>query len=1103
MCSTRHRWTREENQEVLFCYYSSRPEDRGYRSRLYSVWSERNPAFPVANITEQRLADQALSLLRRKAFSQLELDTIKRSVVSSNVEGCVNQSSRDITSVEECTQSSSEPSVAPSPPSISIDQDSETDDVSGKSTALSSQQNSLQIEILEKLQSSLPKVRLPRVPYNSHTKSLLSDANIAVHGIATRDITETRDLIYATACVITERLGIKFGRPSTDAQNEPPWKIRLIRKLDVCRKHLGQLLALSKGRLKNVNIIQSLSSMYNLQSARLSEVIERLKQQVIALSKKLERYVKRCNRYSQNKLFVANQKQLFSLLNGEDKSGSAVLPDKELTLQFWRSIWSIERNHNTSAEWLSDVRSIIGQEISCQSDFKVSVRSVGQVCKQLRNWAAPGKDEVHGFWIKHLPSLHNRLAHHYNSIIKDSIPGWMTEGRTLLILKDAKKGPIPSNYRPITCLPVLWKVLSSIICHHVYGHLERNQLILFEQKGCKRSSRGTTDQLLIDKMVLRDAKLHKKNLEMMFIDYRKAYDSVPHSWILECLETLRVSPLVVSFIKHSMSCWKTELHINRTVLGSLDIKCGIFQGDALSPLLFVISLLPLTLLLRKESMWYRLKDGQRINHLLYMDDLKLYARNSNELTSLMHCVRIFSDNICMSFGVEKCARVSVHRGKLKESEILCLPDGQSIRSLEYGESYKYLGVLQSNDVHHHDAMLRIQKEYIRRVKAILKSQLNSRHMFLAINLYAVPVIRYAAGVLKWTKSCSNELDRKTRKLLCLHRGLHPRADVDRLYIPRRIGGRGLRSVEDVIAEERCAVYQYVLNSIEPLLISVKNSGMLTTEEKLKDFKDRTLADRLAAYSNKPLHGYFFKSCTSIIDQSTSFKWLTHGDLSVESEGFLIAAQDQALTTRAIQHLFSSTQSPKCRLCGENDETIQHLVSGCSVLAGGSYKLRHDKVASNVHWHLCGKYGLERSTNWWEHAPEAVLENSVVKILWDFNIYTDHIIHARRPDIVVVDKSLSTVNLIDISIPADPRITIKEDEKIEKYGDLRIELERLWNMKTFVIPIVIGSLGCVSKRFDFFCKLIGLPSLNTYVLQKTVLLQTVRILRRTLQLFGSG
>ena len=123
----------------------------------------------------------------------------------------------------------------------------------------------------------------------------------------------------------------------------------------------------------------------------------------------------------------------------------------------------------------------------------------------------------------------------------------------------------------------------------------------------------------------------------------------------------------------------------------------------------------------------------------------------------------------------------------------------------------------------------------------------------------------------------------------------------------------------------------------------------------------------------------------------------------------------------------------------------------------------------------------------------MVKNSVVKILWDYIIYTDHTIHAKKPDIVVVDKSLYTVSLIDISIQADPRVVIKKDEKINKYQDHQFELKCLWNKKTFVILIVIGSVGCVSKQFQSFCKSVGVTSLNTYVLLKSVLLQTVRIL----------
>ena len=84
------------------------------------------------------------------------------------------------------------------------------------------------------------------------------------------------------------------------------------------------------------------------------------------------------------------------------------------------------------------------------------------------------------------------------------------------------------------------------------------------------------------------------------------------------------------------------------------------------------------------------------------------------------------------------------------------------------------------------------------------------------------------------------------------------------------------------------------------------------------------------------------------------------------------------------------------------------------------------------------------------------ENNSVKILWDFNIFVDHVISARQPDIVVIDKVSSVVTLIDASIPADKHLTVKEEEKLSKYQDLRIELERLWQKR--MVPLVIGALG---------------------------------------------
>ena len=118
-----------------------------------------------------------------------------------------------------------------------------------------------------------------------------------------------------------------------------------------------------------------------------------------------------------------------------------------------------------------------------------------------------------------------------------------------------------------------------------------------EQKGCKRGSRGTKDQLLIDKTVLRDCKKRHTNLSLAWIDYKKAYDYVPHSWIKECMQMFEIAENVRNVLENSMEQWKLLLTSNGKDLGEVDVKRGIFQGDSLSPLFFVLCMVPLSLIL--------------------------------------------------------------------------------------------------------------------------------------------------------------------------------------------------------------------------------------------------------------------------------------------------------------------------------------------------------------------------------------------------------------------------------------------------------------------------------------------------------------------------
>ena len=142
--------------------------------------------------------------------------------------------------------------------------------------------------------------------------------------------------------------------------------------------------------------------------------------------------------------------------------------------------------------------------------------------------------------------------------------------------------------------------------------------------------------------------------------------------------------------------------------------------------------------------------------------------------------------------------------------------------------------------------------------------------------------------------------------------------------------------------------------------------------------------------------------------------------------------------------------------------------------------------------------FEAGDEWYEYEPESVLENEDYKILWDFSIQIDHVIEARRPDLVVIDKKERSCKITDFAVPGDSRIEEKEKGKIEKYQDLGREFQKIWNVKVKIIPLVVGSIGAIPNQFGNRSKQIGITAGTTQV-QKTVLLGRARILRKVLEI----
>ena len=177
--------------------------------------------------------------------------------------------------------------------------------------------------------------------------------------------------------------------------------------------------------------------------------------------------------------------------------------------------------------------------------------------------------------------------------------------------------------------------------------------------------------------------------------------------------------------------------------------------------------------------------------------LNYRAKNEKELETLIHAVRRYSQDIKMECGIEKCAIFVMKGGKWHLTDRMELPNQDKIRTLGEHETFKYLGILEADIIKHVQMKDNIFKKYLKRTKNLLETKLSSRNLVQGINTWAVLLVRYSCAFLKVTGDELKQMDQRTRKLK-MHKALHPRDDVDRLYVSRKERGRGLASIEDSV-----------------------------------------------------------------------------------------------------------------------------------------------------------------------------------------------------------------------------------------------------------------------------------------------------------------
>ncbi|GAB1605922.1 hypothetical protein Ahia01_000874600 [Argonauta hians] len=833
------KWTYELNQRLYRAYVDSNPKCPGFTKRLLTLWKEE---FPETQMTAKHLNEQAKRIIKKKLiYFDEETAPIPHQETSQNVnnknmpsvmdapETSTDEIPGGTTEVHRPTYHQRETSTNETPSGTTevhrptCHQHHGQSRTQRSSSSMSIEETEAYKEIYDTLKSiwdrqieEISQNICAERKFSTRAKKQPTQLELQViDDIALTHLNSVTDISYETInrLIYVAAISLLTHRGEQEQLNKtkrPKWTVNLNRKIKFLRRNISQIAVViqctkTKAYTKHQNNLKKkwTEQLGDSKVKIFESKLHQLKQELTAVTEKLRYRTRTQKRREINSLFSRDAKAVYRNFK-EERIPLQKIPSEEQVYTFWNDIWGKERKYNRNAEWLRELE----QKYCTQtegSSYMIGNTVLENVLRKVPNGKSPGPDLITGFWYKNLVFYRKTLLTLYTRSFEGEleIPKWLSTATTLLIPKN-KTTEEAKNYRPIACLNLMYKLYTGCLNYFLQDHCSNNEIITPEQAGGKKGTWGCTDQLLINKMVNDITTRKKRNLAMAWLDYQKAYDSVPHDWVIQALRLAKVPTKLVEAIQRLMKNWCTSIILrgeNEIVKSNtIHYQNGIFQGDSLSVLLFVLALNPLSFLIREHSLN---RNGNNISHLFYVDDLKLYAPDLDKIRKQLDLITKFSEDIGMRFGESKCAYVQIKRGKVVPSaEVLHIND-LTVKQLPPSENYRYLG---QDECLKYDGPInkeRVRGEYLKRTKKIWSSE------YIAHNTFAVPVLTPTFGLLNWSIQELDEIDIKTRKVLSITGNFNVNGDVDRLYTSRKEGGRGLRSVKMTYETRIVALRQHL------------------------------------------------------------------------------------------------------------------------------------------------------------------------------------------------------------------------------------------------------------------------------------------------------
>lgn len=734
---------------------------------------------------------------------------------------------------------------------------------------------------------------------------------------------------------------------------------------------------------------------------------------------------------------------------------------KEKADGFYPTTYGVPRLINFNhLDWFPSIPTTRSTEDSQEFNLHpIRPREVREALKKCNKQSAPGADGIGYDILNKLPSLQHILATLYSKVLEfGSPPRSWSESLVKIINKKGDPGD-PKNFRMIALSSTVGKLYHLILTKRFADFIDGNFLINKSlQKAFQRGIDGCVEHNLVMSELLKDAKTRRRTLHCSFYDLEDAFGSANHSLIHHTLERNKFPIQIRDYVKQLYGNAKAIVKTKSWQSEIFSFRRGVFQGDPLSPVIFLLIFNPILQHLEANNKHGYELGGKKVITLPFADDFCLLTRNKKKHQRLQDEVNAKIRSMGLKLKPAKCRSYSICGGK--PTNVPFSINNEEIHSIQ-NEEQKYLGRKIFFDGKDNSVYQYVRKMISTKLENLESTLVRGSFKVNIYKRYLKPSLRYFLTVYDLNKTHLQNIDTLCDgyvKKWCglpkcaTNAMLHMQATLD---IPT-VAFTHLESKATAITNTRVKGDSLVNAALDSKLEregswsrkwsaackAQKTFSQIEHDEDIEGTvkqvvrKSKSKVKKLLREEEEHrLHTHV----RSLVKQGSFLQLLQESESDATWKSYIFGLPAYAmkfvlnscldtLATRANLFKWGKMTTDKCRRCNSK-ETTQHILNGCQAsLEDGRYTFRHDSVLA----YITTCVNTERF--------KVYCDIKGFNAVGGGTIPPSILVTEKRPDLLIVEDSQKIVWIYELTCPFETRLEEAHRLKAHKYDSLLLDLE---------------------------------------------------------------